>query len=212
VVKIKQCTICKEEKELSEFYTQKKYSKKRGEYLYYSPYCKECTKKKSYQWQINNPERRKELLRKYNRSKKGRKHFREYAREYRKSGKYKEWQQNNKDKLKQYNKQHRIHEITEREWQKCKEYFDYSCAYCGMTEEEHKKKYGQQLHKEHVDHEGANDLSNCVPACKLCNSSKQTSDFIEWYHPDYNPNYTKDRYNKIIRWLEQDYKKFIERK
>lgn len=83
-------------------------------------------------------------------------------------------------------------------------YFDNSCAYCGMTTEEHKNIFKQQLHKEHVDHNGRNDLSNCVPSCKICNSRKWEYDIKEWYDTD-NLYYTDERYNKIIKWIKQDY-------
>lgn len=134
--------------------------------------------------------------------------MKENSKRWRESGKLKEWQKKHKDKLAQYRNNHRKHEITEKEWESCKKYFNYSCAYCGMTEEEHKKRYRQQLHKEHVDHEGANDLSNCIPACKNCNSSKHDQNFNDWYLN--NANYNEYRYNKIIKWLNEDYKKYKE--
>jgi len=43
----KQCSICGKLKSLTEFYSQKKYSKKRGEYFYYNPECRECTKREA---------------------------------------------------------------------------------------------------------------------------------------------------------------------
>ena len=83
-----------------------------------------------------------------------------------------------------------------------KEYFNNECAYCGLPLELHKEIVGQDLHKEHKDHNGANDLSNCVPACRLCNSTKHDKEFDDWYNKS-NPNYTKSRYNKIIRWTNK---------
>jgi biotin synthase-like enzyme len=123
---------------------------------------------------------------------------------------FKLWEQNNPDKLRQYGRNHRAksHKITDIEWQDCKQYFNYECAYCGMTEEEHKEKYKQQLHKEHVIYNGANDLSNCVPSCRTCNSEKHTTDWNLWYNEN-NPKYSQQRYDKITKWLECDYKKYI---
>lgn len=59
--------------------------------------------------------------------------------------------------------------------------------------------YKQQLHKEHVDHEGANDLSNCIPACKTCNSHKWEFDMESWYR-NYE-HFSEERLNKIKEWL-----------
>ena len=67
------------------------------------------------------------------------------------------------------------------------------------------------LHKEHVDHNGANDLSNCVPACQSCNSSKWEFDFNDWYCPN-NPVFTQERYEKIVKWLEEDFLIYIKKK
>lgn len=64
------------------------------------------------------------------------------------------------------------------------------------------------LHKEHVDDSGANDLSNCVPSCQSCNSSKNIFSLEEWYTED-NLNFTEERLSKIYRWLNEDYLKYI---
>lgn len=119
-----------------------------------------------------------------------------------------EWQKNNKDKLREYQQQrwsNKKHSIPEKEWKRCKEYFDYKCAYCGMYEEDHKKKYKQQLHKEHVIHDGRNDIKNCVPSCKICNGSKHTATLNQWYNISH-PNYSRERYVKIYQWLRYDCK------
>lgn len=91
----------------------------------------------------------------------------------------------------------------------CKQYFNYECAYCGLPLEEHYIIYAGNLilgdfHKEHVDHFGSNDLSNCVPACKSCNSSKHDFEFNKWYNTD-NHKFNIERYNKIIKWLNVDW-------
>ena len=108
----------------------------------------------------------------------------------------------------QYRYQHKKHEISKKEWNSCKQYFNYKCAYCGMTEEDHKKIVNQQLHKEHVNHFGSNGLENCVPSCKTCNSSKHTYELDEWYN-EKNPNFTQERLNKIKAWMNNDYKKYV---
>lgn len=93
----------------------------------------------------------------------------------------------------------------------CLEYFNNCCAYCGMTLEEHKDKYNQNLHKEHVTSCGRNDLKNCVPSCKVCNSEKSTTSFNDWYNIK-NIKYSKDRYMKICKWIKEDCKLYIKNK
>lgn len=205
---MKVCKECGEIKPLDEFYSRKMFSKTKGEYIYYNPECKECTIKRASKWNKEHAEIRREIQKRNNRTPAQKQRMKENSKRWRESGKLKEWQKKHKDKLAQYRNNHRKHEITEKEWKSCKKYFNYSCAYCGMTEEEHKKRYRQQLHKEHVDHEGANDLSNCIPACKNCNSSKHDQNFNDWYLN--NANYNEYRYNKIIKWLNEDYKKYKE--
>jgi hypothetical protein len=88
--------------------------------------------------------------------------------------------------------------------------FGYECCYCGMTLEEHKIKYHEKLHNEHVDDNGYNDLSNDAPACKGCNCSKHTEDMETWYRRQ--KFFTEDRINKIMWWTTEGYKDYIEDK
>jgi 5-methylcytosine-specific restriction endonuclease McrA len=127
------------------------------------------------------------------------------------TGKTKEYYKDNLSKFQEYNKdrRHKNHNITIKEWNACKNYFNNSCAYCSMTLEEHKIKYKEDLHKEHVIHNGENNLSNCIPSCKSCNSSKWEFTLEKWYN-EKNGNYTIERLDKILKWLSDDYKKFIE--
>ena len=201
----KECNICKLIKPLDDFYSQKKFSKAKGNYIYYNPYCKECAKVNANNWR-RDPANRERVLasRKKSNQLPGHKITKRLANaKLRENGQYKEWQQNNKDKLYQYGKnrrEHKEHVITYQEWLDCLDYFNSSCAYCGMSEEQHLILHGQQLHKEHVDHEGVNDITNCVPSCKQCNSGKWEYELNEWYN-DKNPVYSKTRYNRIIRWI-----------
>jgi 5-methylcytosine-specific restriction endonuclease McrA len=153
---------------------------------------------------LDNPEKYKKSRHKYNKSEKSRKHFYEFGKQYREDGRRKEWEQNNKDKLKQYglNHIHKTHDITDDEINQLYEYCNASCMYCGMAEEEHKEIYGQKLHKDHAYNEGSNGIDNCILACKSCNSSKRDNDWDVWYTLD-NPKYTEERYIKINQWLEK---------
>jgi hypothetical protein len=188
----------------------------------HNPYCKEDTKKRSRGWAVDNQQQHKEnraewyqgnrerLLEKQQFIDAENKEQKEiYGQQYRQS-------EHGKKKFHEYglNRKSKKHEISDDEWISCKQYFNNSCAYCGLHIDEHYKRYAGELkhndlHKEHVDDAGANDLSNCVPSCHSCNSKKRTKVFDDWYN-DSNQNYTKERYDRIVRWLENDYKLYIE--
>jgi hypothetical protein len=123
-----------------------------------------------------------------------------------------------KEKQKVYQKKYKKkkHKITKQEWLDCKNYFNNCCAYCELPVEEHYRRYNKgiqkiDLHKEHIDDNGTNDLSNCVPSCQSCNSGKREEEFNVWYNKD-NHKFTQERYNRIIKWLTEDYKLFIKEK
>lgn len=213
----KECTKCKETYPATEkyFYKQKTNTKSKGIVYKLSSWCKECSKKNSTKNYIDNREDR--MLYRRRHYKENTEYYKKATKEYKHENKeyYKEnlrqWQQNNKEKLKQYRlkrESNKIHEISEGEWTACKEYFDYECAYCGLPEDEHKKIHNQQLHREHVDHEGSNKLDNCVPSCRSCNGSKREYDIEEWYNES-NENYKIERLNKIRKWLNEDWLKIV---
>jgi hypothetical protein len=120
---------------------------------------------------------------------------------------YYQYQQLNKERFREYSKMHQKHDITSAEWDACKKYFGYSCAYCGISEQGAKEKQGQYLHQEHVDPDGANDLSNCIPACRHCNCSKHTYTINEWYNKN-NLDFAQERLEKIYKWMNDDYKQY----
>jgi len=99
------------------------------------------------------------------------------------------------------------HKITIEEWEECKNYFNYRCAYCGEPFEDYFEKREQDFHKEHYVNIGSNKLDNCVPACVSCNFSKNNNDFEEWYKT--KEFFTNARYWKIKTWINHEYKKHI---
>jgi len=178
------------------------------------PNCKKCGSQKAIEQWKDDPIKHREAHKKYEKTskfkqwtKKNREDQKEYLIQYRKD---------NKEKLNTYCKERRMHKkhnINGLEWTKCKEYFNNACAYCGLPIEDHYNIYKgelrkEDLQKEHVIHDGINDLSNCIPACKSCNSSKHESTLDEWYNSD-NPNFTEEKYNKIIQWITEEYKQYI---
>lgn len=189
----------------------------------YSTYCKKDTIERSSNYQKNHPERTKRYTKEYYIKKP--QYVKDKYTRWLKNNKerakksQKEWQRNNPDKVSEYNRErnmHKSHEISNEEWENCKNYFNYRCAYCGIPIEEHYITYKGitklgDFHKEHVDHNGANDLSNCVPACKSCNTSKHTYKLNEWYNESI-PIFTIERFYKIKQWLNSDYTKYIKTK
>jgi hypothetical protein len=183
------------------------------------PECKRCGSRKAVEWKkehrehVNEQNRIARIENKWN----VREIMKRNGRRRIKNGAYREWcnsdsgkESSLRSRLKRQNKEHRI---TSQEWLDCKYYFNNACAYCGLSADQH---FGTRrgitkihdLHKEHVNHEGENDLSNCVPACQICNSEKHTFALDEWYNED-NPRYDENRYYRIKQWLNEDYKKYI---
>lgn len=84
-------------------------------------------------------------------------------------------------------------ELTEQQWELCKAYFSNTCAYCGDA---------STLTKDHVDplaNGGRLNISNVVPACKSCNSSKKDSNWLAWYQKQ--DFYDKEKAKKICDYL-----------
>jgi hypothetical protein len=202
----KMCSDCNEWHPMTEEYFYKNKSSPDG----YNPYCK----KKAIERSLNNRNKnREENLAK----------MREYGREYmrrpdrvlkqrevsnkrRLDGKHKEWRKKNPDKVKGYNLKRNMnkkHDITDQEWFACLDYFNNSCAYCGISEKEQFELYNENFHMEHVDHNGSNYIDNCVPSCTSCNTSKFTFEINDWYNED-NEIFSKRRYNKIISWMTKE--------
>jgi hypothetical protein len=212
----KKCTkCCKELPSTDEyFYKQLIRDNVNGDYYILVNECKECAKERATKNRIKNAEKyRKTALDYYYENKdevsqkkkiyynENKDMFQDWT---------KQWRTENKQKIRQYNKKYsnKKHIITSKEWKNCKEYFNNCCAYCGISNEDSKKLYGQYLHKEHLIDCGKDNLKNCVPSCKICNSTKHTSSFNDWYNQD-NPKYSRERYLKIYQWVRYDYKVYI---
>lgn len=209
----KLCSRCNEWLRCSEeFYYKNKSNGIDG----YNPYCKNCSKNQVQQWRKDNPEQALALMHKYHYSDRGKERKRIAKRKYRENGKQLDYQRNNRDKIKQYseNRKHKNHDISIEEWENCKNYFSYRCAYCGLPIEEHFVMFRGKLvlfdfSKEHVEDNGANDLSNCIPSCKKCNSQKNTYKIDDWYNEN-NNKFSKERLSKIHKWLNEAYKMYKE--
>lgn len=83
--------------------------------------------------------------------------------------------------------------MTRSNWKEAKEYFNNSCAYCGIE---------TKLTKDHfipVARDGGYTKNNIIPACKKCNCSKSAKDFFEWYPQQ--KFYSKEKEIKILDYL-----------
>ena len=214
-IRERRCTVCGEWKPetIDYYYMCNKSKPEKG----FQAACKICSIKDSVAYQKENREQAYEGHRRYRRTKKYLDWGKKHAQEQRDSGYRKLWEQSETGRLclmisnkKRQEKKHTINNI---EWKNCKEYFNNSCAYCGLPIEKHfAKRNGKiinmDLHKEHVIDEGKNDLRNCIPACEECNGEKFTKTLNEWYNIN-NPKYSKERYLKIYYWLRYDHKKYI---
>lgn len=70
--------------------------------------------------------------------------------------------------------------------------------------------YKQDLHREHVDHDGSNKLDNCAPSCRSCNSSKYNKEIDDWYNES-NEYFTIERLQRLNSWRDSDHKKYLDR-
>jgi cytochrome c553 len=183
-VETKVCSKCGIEKNVDEFYKSK--NNEDGCH----PWCKECDIKyaENYyvdntneileihkRWQISNPEKYKQCMEVWRKSKEG--------------------------KLSERKSKKRRREImsqlpytfTKKEWQECLDHFDHACAYCGSTENI------QRDHFISVFNYGPYTKDNMIVACGFCNPSKCDNDFFKWYPKQ--EFYSKERENKILKYL-----------
>lgn len=126
------------------------------------------------------------------------------------------WNKNNKDKVMSYKKKYKHSErgkevsllgtqkrrvlkmslpynYSVEEWNKCKEYFNNTCAYCGNE---------VKLTQDHwipLSKGGEYTKDNIICACLSCNSSKRDYNPFEWYIKQ--PFYSKEREQKILKYL-----------
>jgi hypothetical protein len=207
----KMCSICENwfVEDENNFY---KNNPKDKECNKYHPYCKSCEIEKNMKRNYDNYDDMIKSQIKYNKSPKRKSEMRERAKQQREDGEQEQWRKDHPEKVREYTtyrSMHKTHNITTKEWRDCKNYFNNTCAYCGLPIEKHYHTYAKKLIlfdfcKDHKDNKGANDLSNCIPACKSCNGKKWEFQFDEWYNKG-NPVYFQKRYDKIIKWINEDY-------
>lgn len=90
-------------------------------------------------------------------------------------------------------------ELTEADWEFAIDYFNDECCYCGSKRE---------LTKDHIvplSKGGRFSRENIIPCCRVCNSSKNDSEFIKWYKNQKFYNEYKEQ--KIKDYIQLMYKK-----
>lgn len=87
-----------------------------------------------------------------------------------------------------------ICDYTVEEWEACLKYFDYKDAYTGLDMD-----FITQDHVIPISKGGNHTKSNIVPCDIRVNSSKNNSDFMEWYQSQ--TFYSEERKNKIMEYI-----------
>lgn len=85
--------------------------------------------------------------------------------------------------------------FTPEQWEYCKTFFNYSCAYCGSKTKSLTKDHFVPLSKG-----GVFTASNILPACNCCNIAKSNKKFDSWYRT--TAFYSHERVVKIHLYLK----------
>jgi hypothetical protein len=202
VVFIKRCTKCKIEKIIN----KENFYKNKSSHDGFMAECKDCYKAARREYARNHKEEKSLYMKQYYIENQDqlkqdcweyKQENKEYYREY-----FKQYQQSDtgKQKFLLYSSNKNKHDISNKQWIQCKDYFDNACCYCGFPYDLHKELFNQDLHKDHYDSNGSDDISNCVPACKRCNSKKRDYP-VEFFYEKHDIK--ASRINKINNWLSE---------
>lgn len=197
---IKACSSCGQVKKLDDFYLCR--GKPMG-------MCRDCEKKRSQQGKVDNGYYEREDVRLKRNQDSAEWHAKRLADPTIRRAVY---DRHNERLRERYAtdanyKEHRIQQqrarhstldgtITGDEWLECLEYFDNACAYCGSTSNITRD------HIEPVSKGGLNLISNIVPACKSCNSSKRNKPLVTWYTSQKFA--TPERLDKVLNWMKRE--------
>lgn len=189
-------------KELSEYfkihYIENREDKLEYQIGYYTEHS-EKVKNNSREWYKNNKEKALKRGKKYTND--NIINSRQYKSKYKKTDNGK-LNNNIFSQKRRSRKKNLINDLTKHQWLDTLMFFNYQCVYCGLKEEEHKNKYNQVLHQEHlipISKDGKYTKNNIIPSCMPCNSSKGDKDFLEWYVNSIV--YDKEKEQKIIDFI-----------
>lgn len=88
-----------------------------------------------------------------------------------------------------------VSDFTNSQWTECVSYFNNECAYCGAEE------LLQQEHVIPLSKGGGYTVTNIIPACAKCNSSKRDTDLEEWFSS--KDFYSEDKLEDIYSYLSE---------
>lgn len=97
-----------------------------------------------------------------------------------------------------------ISDLTESEWKETLQYFNNSCAYCKISDDDSIKKYNRHLEQEHIiplSQGGAFVKNNIIPSCRSCNSSKYNKSLNDFFIS--STKFTQSMYDKILLFIEK---------
>lgn len=138
---------------------------------------KEHIKATNKKWKKENPDKYKEINRRYAKSSKGRLK--------------KLMLQQKRDAL----KKELIADLTAEQWFETINYFNSRCAYC------ENEGFLTQDHFIPLSQGGIYSKKNIIPACESCNSKKGTKDFFTWYRG--YEHYSEAREKKILEFIKK---------
>lgn len=179
------CQVCKKELPATEEYFHKNKKGKLG----FLGTCKKCRKDNADLDKISKQRKRYY----YNNKKEELQRHKDWC--IKNPEKVKEFSRIKKQKRKAMKKQ-LPNNFTLKDWNKCKEYFNNECAYCGCLD---------NLAQDHVipiTKGGGYIKDNIIPACKSCNSSKCDKDMKDWYKKQ--SFYSEDKFRKIKKYIRGD--------
>lgn len=188
----KECIKKLRNKEQEKIRWKKRYSEKRDEILEYN--------RERYHENIEKERERKRKYREENRDK-----INEHQRKYDKNNPEKAFNKRNKRRSKLENQGRGINK---EQWNECRNWFDWKCAYSGEKLQKNKSTYGRTLdHIVALDNKGLNEPWNVVPMRKGYNASKRNRiDTLTWYKEQ--EYFDIDRLNKIVEWQIYAYEKW----
>ena len=208
---MKTCTKCGESKPNNNEYFNKNKAGKDG----LNSICKQCIREYGKRYYHNNKDKMVEYQRDW------RERNPNYKKNYYEANKDKvrkkndKWASENRDKKRFYIKKWRVKnrekvyqsarirqlnkskgDYSLDEWEQTKAYFGNRCAYCGVSSDVLSQDHFIPLSKG-----GSYTKDNIIPACIRCNSSKNNTDFKEWFTKQEFYNF--DRLQKIEDYLKE---------
>lgn len=154
-------------------------------------------KMREYRWE--NRDRLNKQCREWYKNNK--EHVKAYSERYRQQPRVKAMRKANEQKRRTLKKQ-LLSTFTAKQWEECKDFFrdingTLHCAYCSKPVKKATVEHFIPLSKG-----GPNIKSNILPVCFSCNSSKNNTDFFEWYPQQ--EFYSKKQEKKILEYLGVD--------